>query len=368
MRNIYLSIVVAGLVLGYLMPQTGTKRKQYILLMTLILVFVSGFRNPHLTGDLLKYHTTYKRMGNAVWSDAVLWNHGKNFGFHYLLKGIYILSGGNYQFLLILISSVIHGILGYMIHRYSPAPWMSYLVWSCLGFYIFGFSALKQSLAMAFVMLSFDAIVRQNMAYFLVCMAIAGAIHLPSLIFFPAYGLCRIKVSPSMVLLYFLSGFLLFLFKNPFVAFLKEFYYEDSVFFTFSGKLGNRFVLILGLSLFSLLFSGLQHPHIEKLFSIMAVSAMLQMFSGFDNVFTRMTDFYFQLSVLYLPMLFLCPESPPPRRAILPVFPFNTRSRMLMAMCLCLFLIWFYYTYNLNITITYAMDDYLNYRFMWDVK
>lgn len=368
MRHIYLYIVAAGLILGFLMPQKSKKRKQYILVMTLILVFVSGFRHPHLTGDLLKYHTTYTRMGAAPWLDAMLWNQGKNFGFHYFLKLVHVLTRGNYQLLLILISAIIQGIAGYVIYRYSPAPWMSYLAWNCLGFYIFGFSALKQSLAMAFVMLSFDAICRRNFPYFLICLAIAGAVHMPALIFLPAYGLCRIKVSPSTVLMYLLTGAVLFLFKNPFVAFLQQFYYEEPVAFAYSGSPGNRFLMILGFCLFGIAFSGLQHPHTEKLFSLMAISAMLQMFSGFDNVFTRMTDYYFQLSVLYLPMVFFCPEPIPPRNGILPVFPFKVKSRRILACCLCLFLLWFYYTFNLNITIAHAMDDYLNYRFMWDVK
>ncbi len=67
-------------------------------------------------------------------------------------------------------------------------------------------------------------------------------------------------------------------------------------------------------------------------------------------------------------MVFFCPEPIPPRNGILPVFPFNAKSRGILALCLCLFLLWFYYTFNLNITIAHAMDDYLNYRFMWDVK
>ena len=368
MKNIYLYIVAAGLILGFLIPHKGKNRKQYIIVMSLILVFVSGLRHPHLTGDLIKYQTTYTLMGNAPWFSETIWNHGKNFGFHYFLKLIYHLSDGNYQTLLFLVSAIIHGILGYMIYHYSPEPRMSYLVWSCLGFYLFGFSAVKQSLAMAFVMLSYDAIAHRNVPYFLICMAIAGAVHMPALVFLPAYSLCQTKVSPHTVLLYFLAGILLYLYKENFVTFLQQFYYEDSVSFLYSGKLGNRFLMILGFCLFGILFSGLQNPHVEKLFHILAISTILQMLSGFDNVFTRMTDYYFQLSVLYLPMLFVDQKPPEIRYAIAPVFHLNERSKCILSLCLYVFLIWFYYTYNLNITIAYAMDDYLNYRFMWDVR
>ena len=49
MRSIYMTIVAATLVFGFLMPQTGPRRKNYILLMTAIHIFISGFRYQFLT-------------------------------------------------------------------------------------------------------------------------------------------------------------------------------------------------------------------------------------------------------------------------------------------------------------------------------
>ena len=50
------------------------------------------------------------------------------------------------------------------------------------------------------------------------------------------------------------------------------------------------------------------------------------------------------------------------------VFHFNRRSLVFMAMVIAVFVLWFYWTYNINITIGYEVDNYLNYRSMWDVK
>lgn len=367
MRNIYLYIVAAVLMLGFFLPQKGEKRIFYIIAVCLIHIFVSGFRYCHLTGDLIKYQTTFHLMGKAAWSDPVLWHDGKNFGFHYFLKLVHLITGGDYQAVLLLIAISIHAVLGYMVYRYSPSPWFSFLIWNCLAFYIFGFSAIKQSLAMAFVMLSFDAIARRKLGYYLICTAAAASIHLPALVFFPAYFMCRIKVTSHTILLYLLAGILLYVFKDPFVRFLQSFYYEDSIVFTFSGSVGNRFIMILLLTMFGILFSGFDNPHLEKLFHIMAISTLLQMLSGFDNLFTRMTDYYFQLSVLFLPMVFTAYHAPSSNH-MTALFQFNSKSRQVLTVFLCLFLIWFYYTYNINITLAHPVDDYLNYRFMWDVK
>ena len=368
MRNIYLYIVAATLILGYLMPQKGEKRKNYIIVMTLIHIFVSGFRYQFLTGDLMKYHTSFVFLSQHSWLSEEVMNEGKNFGFFLFMKFIYFVTNGNYQTVLFTVAVIIHLVLAHIIYRYSPAPWMSFLVWDCLAFYIFGFSAMKQSLAMAFVMLSFIGISERNLKKFIISMAFAGAVHMPALVFLPAYWFCLQKVKPWTILQYLLLGTALFLFKDQFVNFIRTFYYEDDEVFVYSGELGNRFIMILGFTVFSVLLAGFENPNLEKLFHILAISTMLQMFASYDHIFTRMTDYYFQLSVLYLPMLFFSDGQPVQRHAMEPVIPFNARSKKLLAMLLCIFIIWFYYTYNINITIEYSVDDYLNYRFMWDVK
>lgn len=368
MREIYLYIVAATLLLGYLMPQKGEKRKYYILVMTLIHIFISGFRYYHLTGDLLKYHHTFNIMGTSEWFSETIKNDWKNTGFMIFLKLMYMLSDGEFQSVIFMIAAVIQVVFAYMIYRYSPSPWMSFLVWNCMAFYVFGFNAIKQAFAMAFVMLSVIGILEKRPRFYLCMMAIAAFIHMPALVFLPAYWFCQRKVRPGTILLYFLLGFALFLFKDQFVNFIKTFYYEDDEVFIYSGELGSRFIMILGFALFSVLLSGFENPYLEKLAHLIAISVMLQMLAGFDNIFTRLTDYYFQMSVLYLPMLFFRDDQPRQVHPMQAVFPFNTRSRKVMAVILCLFMIWFYYTCYININITVAVDDYTNYRFMWDVK
>lgn len=368
MRSIYLYIVAATLIFGWLLPQKGSRKKYYILLMTLLHIFVSGFRYYHMTGDLMKYHNTFLILGEAEWLGEDILNGGKNFGFLMYLKLFHHLSGGDFQSVLISIAVIIHLILGYMVYRYSPAPWMSYLAWNCLAFYVFGFSALKQSLAMALVMLSFDGIYRRKPWFFLLCMAFAGAVHMPALVFLPAYPLCRVRLNSGILLLYVFCGAALFLFKEQFVNLIQAFYYPDGKEFTYTGPPGSRFIMILGFSLFSILLTGFDDPALEKLMHLMVIASMLQMLSGFDNVFTRLTDYYFQFSVFYLPLLFFPDTKPKRQHPLQPLFPFNARSRRTLALLLCVFLIWYYHTCYIGITVSYHVDDYTNYRFMWDVN
>ena len=366
--SIYLIIVASVLILGAMMPQKGRERIWYIALMTAVHAFVCAFRYNHLTGDLMKYHHTFNVLSEAAWFGPEVYNEGRNFGFMFLMKLMAELSGGDFQVALIVIAVVTHLILGYMIYRYSPAPWLSFLVWNCMALYIFGFSAIKQALAMSVIMLSFIAISRKKLVPYLALIAIAGMIHMPALVFLPAYWMAQMKVKNYTIILYAALGILMYAFKEEFVQFISSFYYDEDEVFVFSGEIGNRFIMLVGFALFGIMFRGFFDRNYEKFFHIMMAAAILQMLAGFDNIFTRMSDYYFQFSVLYIPMTFAGSGKMVRHEAMKPWFPFNKRSMKAITALVVIFVIWFYYTYTINVNIAYAVDDYTNFRFMWDVK
>lgn len=366
--SVYVFVILATIILGVIMPQEGPKRKYYIIIMAGIHAFILGFRYQYLTGDLLKYQWEYSNLFQYGWfSDDVL-HEGKNAGFYLLMKLAALLFDNQFQPFLILLALFGSIAVAVIIYRYSPAPWMSYLVWNCLGFYIFGFSAIKQALAMNFVMLAFIGIVEQKPVYYLIMMALAGILHTPALIFLPAYWLSKQRISMWSVLFYVMLGALLYVFKDQFVNFILKFYYEEDTIEIFSGEIGNRFIMICLLCVFGIILKGFSGRTFESLFHIMAMAAILQMLSGYNNIFTRLADYYFQFSILYIPLLFFEREAFPRAAGMRPVLPFNRRSLRLCSIMLCLFLIWFYSEYIIGIQIASETDNYLNFRFMWDVK
>lgn len=363
----YIWMVAAVLVFGAIMPQKGPKRKNYIILMTILHTCLCGFRYQLLTGDLIKYYWSFHNSGGYGWFSPELWQEGRNSGFFLFNKLIYHLTDGDYQFFLFAIALIVHLALAYVVYSYSPAPWFSYLIWNCMAFYIFGFSSIKQALAMAFVMLSFVGIAEKRLGLFLSMMAIAGSIHMPALIFLPTYWMGKLRLNSKTMMLYLIIGIAIFVFKDQFVKFIRSFYYEEDEMTAF-GEVGNRFIMVLGFCIFGLLFRGFNDPVMEKLFPIMAIAAVLQLLSGYDHIFTRLADYYFQMSVLYIPMTFFERERIIRHRGGMDrIFPFNKRSMALIGIVIAVFVLWFYWTYNINITIDYEVDNILNYRSMWDV-
>ena len=366
--KIYYYLVFAILLLGVLLPQHGRNKKQYIILMATIQAFISGFRYMYLTGDLRKYAWGYYHIAEKGWMDPEVFNGGRNFLFFWLQKLVAMISNNNFQVFLIVIAITIEVALAIVIYRYSPNPCLSYLLWNCFGFYLFGFSAIKQALAMALVMLAFTGIMEDRPKKFLFWVLLAGGIHAPALIFLPAYWLSKSHMSMGKLTLYIVLAAVVYAARGPIVEFISEFYYEDTE-FVMNDTLGGRFLMIIALIVVGIMLRGFNGRNFNVLLNLTIVAGLLQMFSSFDNIFTRLTDYYFQFLVLYLPMMFY-PERDSIRRSRYTIRHLVLRrdERTLALGAVMMLCLWYYQYTCLGVTISYETDNYLNYRFSWQEK
>lgn len=357
--EVYWILIALTVLLGAVLPQKGKHRSIYILLMALLLTLVSALRHNHMAGDLKKYHWEFLCSGQYGWIDPQLLQRGRNAGFYLLLKLVYFLTGGSFQLLLILIAAAVQFSLAALIWRFSPMPRMSYLIYLCMGFFSFGLVAIKQALAMAFVLLSFIGIADRRPGFFLFMVFLAALIHMPALCILPAYVLSRLRLNGRVLLGYGAVAVALYLLKDHFVALISTIYYQNTQTLIYSGGLGNRFWMLLILALLPLVLQGISQERLPLLFPFMALAVLAQMLSGFDNIFTRMADYYFQLSVLYIPLIFYG-ESLREHASPAGLLFLNRRSLRLAENCLCVFLIWFYHTYYLKAV------GFEPYRFLWE--
>lgn len=370
---VYWIIIAIVIILGILMPQQGYYKKYYVILIALMHTFVCGFRYKYLVGDLIKYSNGYQYYfdnPDISWFSEEVFNGGRNAGFEWIKKAIAIVSNGDFQIFLIVLAIITQAALAILIYRYSSKPWISYLVWNCMAFYVtYDFCAIKQGLAMALLMFAMVCVFEKRPAAFLLLTLLAGFVHMPALIFLPAYWLFNRRVNVETIIVYAVSAVIIYRFRSSIVEFVQEIYYagNDEVSFSLSSDgLGGRFLVIILIAFAGAVLRGFREKKFEGLFNIMLAAAILQMFSIYDNVFTRLADYYLQFAVLYIPMIFYNADYKVPINK--DILPFNrNRGVKLMVLCLCIILMWWYYTTCIGVTISYATDDYTNFRFMWDV-
>lgn len=374
--KMYWIVVAAVIILGQFMPQQGYYKKYYVILMAGFHTFICGFRYMYITGDLIKYSNGYHyyyEHPEISWFSKTVFNGGRNAGFEWTKKALALLTNGDFQIFLIVLAVIAEVGLAIMIYKYSPRPWISYLVWNCLGFFItYDFCAIKQGLAMSILVFAMICVLERKPKAFVILTLIAGFVHMPALAFLPAYWLMNRKVNARTIITYILVAGVIFVFRNNIVQFFQEIYYagNDEVNFALqSDSLGGRFVVIVLIAFTGLAVKGFREKDFAGLFNIIIVAAIFQMFSGYDNVFTRFADYYLQFAVLYIPMIFYKLEYNVfiDKNASLPMFPFNGRSINIIVLLLTVVLLWWYWRTLLGATITYETDNYLNYRFMWSV-
>lgn len=361
----YYLLLIAIIALGVLMPQGAKDRKQYIVIMAVLHSLLSGLRYPYLTGDMQSYCYRYWHISENGWFSEEVFQEGRNFGFNWLMKFFSTLSDGEFQVFLIAVAIFIEAAVAYLIYKYSPLPWLSFLVWNCMGFYCFGFSAIKQSIAMGLIMIAFVGIMEEKPKQFLVFTILAGFVHAPALIFLPAYFLSKQKFNLRTLLIYICGAIVVFINKNQIVKLLQEFYYEEGIIGDDS-ELGGRFFLIVLFVIAGFALNGFNGKYFSKVANLIVAAAVLQMFSGFDNVFTRLTDYYLQFLIIFIPLSFadykderLTGISEGIRLDI------PTKLRFLIIIFLVVFLIWFYNKCYIDVDII-PVDDYTNYRFFWE--
>ena len=361
----YYLLLVAIMALGVLMPQGAKDRKQYIVIMAVLHSLLSGLRHPYLTGDMQTYCYSYWRTAENGWFSDEVFQEGKNFGFNWLMKFFSTLSDGEFQVFLIAVAIFIDVVVAYLIYKYSPLPWLSFLVWNCMGFYVSGFNIVKQSIAMALIMIAFIGIMEEKPKLFSVFTILATFVHKPALIFLPAYFLSKRKFTLQTLLIYICGAAVVFLDKNRIVKLMQDFYYEEGIIGE-SADLGGRFFLILVFIIAGFALNGFNGKYFSKVANLIVAAAVLQMFSGFDNVFTRLTDYYLQFLIIFIPLALadykdekLTGIGEGIRLDILP------KQRFIVIVLLSVFLVWFYYRSYIEVDIT-AVDDYTNYRFFWE--
>ena len=161
-KSIYYILIAASILLGLIFSQKKESRKTYVIITAILHALVSGLRYQFLTGDLIRYNTLFQDYRYFGWFSEEVFQEGRNFGFQWMMKAVCHITDGNFLIFLFLIAVIIEIIVAIIIYRYSPLPWLSYAMWNCLGFYVFGFSAVKQSLAMAILMLSYMCIIEKK--------------------------------------------------------------------------------------------------------------------------------------------------------------------------------------------------------------
>ena len=321
--GVYYWLVVLVLLFGLLMHGERKGNVKYIVVTAVLMFCVLGLRDAYSIGNdsSTSYLQQFRQMGDVEWSDLrgpFDWIRDleqqtgledKNAGLGYLMKLVYDWTDGDYQSFIVLISFFVILANAHLLRRYSPNPLQSILYFFGLLYFTFHFSALKQSVAMAFVLYSFDAIVDRKLLKFLILIALASVFHYPALVFLPAYWIGNMRLGRSYLFLLAIIMIVVYLYRDTIVEWMNDAYYGDESDHTVANTsrfLMNKVIVMLIIIAAAVVIRP-PHPSDQPycaLLALMGVAAVIQTFAAYGNVFERLADYYFQFSFVFIPMVF----------------------------------------------------------------
>jgi hypothetical protein len=299
-------IAISVLALINNISPTRKNNKIFVSIVTLILLAISGFRDTTVGSDLAVYYKQFMEISTLNSLAEVLASQ-KNFGYALFNWGFIKVFGPNYQLFLFIIAAISTLSLGYTIYRYSPAPYVSFLLYLSLGFYDFTFSGLKQTLALAFVILSYKYIYERKQINFILIVALGATFHLSAFVFLPVYYIAHKKWSAKYAGFMLLAYLFVLMLRGQIVEFLAEMYKETPVVYIADGFIGGKAIAIIMLLILGVFLNkknGLvDSVKYTTLFNIMLLAFAIQSLSIYSHNFTRLNFFYFQFAIFYIPVL-----------------------------------------------------------------
>lgn len=311
MINAYTIMMALVLLLGLLMHGDKKGNRKYILLSCAIMFVILGLRDVTLIGNDTRstYLSNFHRMVDRSWESMLQSYAFDGNSCYYLFAKLFnVITNNNYQYYITITSALMMLVYAHFVQRYSVSPVQSFCYYWGLLLFLFMFSALKQAFAMTILLLAFDAVVDRKLLKFLFLTILASQFHFPALVFLPAYWIAMLR--PGRYFIFLLAVLLLvtYLFRNQLLTLMMNAYEDDTGSeYTLSGRFFSTKVFIMLIIVIAAVI--LRRPTLENrtyniLLEFVSISIVFQTFCTYDNIFERLADYYFQFSVVLIPMIF----------------------------------------------------------------
>lgn len=346
-RQWMILFVVMAITLLY--PQNNKyQRIRCIRMVAIALILFVGLRSWWY-GDLTKYYHGFLDASTLSLKEIYEAEGLRNIGIQVCFKIMYSVFGKyGYDIFIFLVAFFSIATLSKVIARFSPSPYYSYLMFICMGLYSFTYSGLKQTIAMGFCCLAMIELLDGTFKKFLLYVILGALFHSPALLFFIAWPLSRKKIDQMYFIILAIAIAAVFVYRNQIAYFLENAYYstETAEEIVSSGEaVGGRFTMMIVILLGSTLMRPPNRNDIifSRTYSVIVLAAIFQMFSVFNNNYTRLADYFFQFITIFTPLFMERYEyDKNGERRLYGMFTNNSQLYLLAGIAITVFSLWFY--------------------------
>lgn len=303
--SVYIVLVVFLLLL-YVVYPSKEMRGRLIVCSFLLLFILMGLREASVVGN--DSASSYRNHYLWINSRNVEYSIRGNSFFYIIMKAFSAL-GLSYQFFIMFEAAFVCYSYARLVKKYSANPFLSTMWFIGMLYYSFLFSALKQAYAMAFICYAFDAIIQKKPIKFVICVVIASQFHFPAAVFLPAYWIVKVNMDKHFLFLLFAMLIVVYFFRSIILQFISDIYYGDENGYTYSNDakfMGTKVILMIMTIVAGVILRKPDRQNdfaYTSILAFMCISVVFQTFCYYNNIFERMADYYYQFSILYIPMI-----------------------------------------------------------------
>lgn len=215
----------------------------------------------------------------------------------------------NYIWVFIFTSLIVIILLYTAISQYSNDAKFTLLLYFCLGFYIMGFTLIRQAIGMGIIMISLKFIYERKLFQYLLLIILASLFHISAIIFLPAYFICTKKISLKLTAFYLFFSFII---SSTLVFFTKFFFGYSTYYFDLLNVESSNFPINkIFINVILMIFCMIKKDYIQEQFKygrilinlqIMATSLTIAMSN--IAVADRFTLYYTVFQIFLIPCIF----------------------------------------------------------------
>lgn len=183
--------------------QTYDRRLLQTIICTILLVCIQGFRHETIGIDSYNAYRPFYEMtsggldGLFDFEDTLF---GFESGFVFLNK-LFKSVGFDTQLFIFLCSVISIVPISYLFLKYADNIPLAFIIYAGFRLYHFGFSGIRQSLAIAITVIAFEFITRKKPIGFIITTILASTIHKSAIVFLIAYPLYhKLRLTPKRLL------------------------------------------------------------------------------------------------------------------------------------------------------------------------
>lgn len=199
-----------------------------------------------------------------------------------------------------IVAAVIIVPIGLTIRRYSSSAWTSMLLYVTLGLFVFTFSGLRQSIALAICFFSFRFIQEKRPVIFCLLVALAVTFHMSAVVFALAYPLYHFKLTNIWRALTVPILAVVFLLRASIFAVMYGLYRG----FAGTPETTDAYGLLIAMMIvYALVYAfGDRRDYATQGYNNLFLAAIVvQMFASQSNVVMRAGYYYFIFIILLIP-------------------------------------------------------------------